>query len=286
MNRRDFNRLCAKAAILGITGTTGVFDNSYAKEMRQFWRIDNSRPIFPVREGESKKRIAFLLFDGVTSQDFIGPATVLSRSLFDVQFVAKDLNPVFDDNGLGLMPTSTFSEMRNIDILCVPGTANPYIQIQKKEMVEWVEFIGNRASWVTSVCTGSFILGAAGLLKGYKASSHWTMIDDLAYFGAIPTHERVVIDRNRITGGGVTSGIDFGLTLLSILKGENVAKSIQLAMEYDPHPPFNSGSPKVVRSEYAQAERARFYGWLEKVTPERLNILESIAKRLKIDIKD
>lgn len=171
------------------------------------------------------------------------------------------------------MPTSTFSELKNTDILCIPGTANPYVQIQKKEMVDWVEYIGNRASWVTSVCTGSFILGAAGLLKGYKASAHWTMIDDLSYCGAIPTHERVVKDRNRITGGGVTSGIDFGLTLLSILKGENVAKSIQLAMEYDPQPPFKSGSPKVVASEYAQAERARFYNWLDKVSPERLNVL-------------
>ncbi|KTJ39483.1 hypothetical protein ASU85_19720 [Klebsiella aerogenes] len=247
--------------------------------------MDVYRPVFPLKEGESKKRISFLIFDGVTSQDFIGPATVLSRSLFDVQFVASDLNPVFDDNGLGLVPTSTFSEIKDTDILCVPGTANPYVQIQKKEMIEWVEYIGNRARWVTSVCTGSFILGAAGLLRGYKASAHWTMIDDLSYFGAIPTHERVVKDRNRITGGGVTSGIDFGLTLLAILKGENVARSIQLAMEYDPQPPFKSGSPKVVTSEYAQAERARFHSWLEKVTPERLTILESAAKRLNVNIR-
>lgn len=121
---------------------------------------------------------------------------------------------------------------------CVPGTSNVFAQLRQPDILDWVARVGAKADWVTSVCTGSFILGAAGLLGGYKATSHWTLVDELAAFGAIPTRERVVADRNRLTGAGVTSGIDFGLALLARLCGDDVAKTIQLTLEYDPEPPF------------------------------------------------
>lgn len=282
MDRKKFHKLCVISAATGITGTMGISDTVLAQENNH--APDNSRPVAPLREGERKLHVSYLMFDGVTSLDFIGPSAALSRSLFDVDFVAKDKNPVYDDNGLGLLPTATFADIKQTDILCVPGTANPYVQIVKEDMVEWVAQIGRMASWVTSVCTGSLILGAAGLLKGYKASAHWSMIEDLAYFGAIPTHERVVQDRNRMTGGGITSGIDFGLSLLALLKGENLAKAIQLSMEYDPNPPFNTGSPKSAPTEFVAGEQKRFDGWLQAVTPERQKILNDAAKRLGVTV--
>lgn len=280
MDRRKFLKLGATSVAVGIASTMAI--NKIAIAQQQSRAPDTSRPIVMTKNGDRKLHVSYLIFDGVTSLDFIGPSTALSRSLFDVDFVAKDKNPVYDDNGLGLLPTATFSEINHTDILCVPGTANPYVQIIKKDMIEWVAQIGQNASWVTSVCTGSFILGAAGLLKGYKASAHWSMIKDLVYFGAIPTHERVVRDRNRFTGGGVTSGIDFSLALLALLKGEDVAKATQLSMEYDPHPPFDAGSPRSAPMRFVIEEQKSFDDWLQTVTPEKQQILDAAANRLGI----
>ena len=140
------------------------------------------------------------------------------------------------------------------DILCVPGGIACVDIMEDDETLAWVAAIGERASWVTSVCTGSLILGAAGLLSGYRAACHWAWREHLALFGAEPVAERVVFDRNRVTGGGVTAGIDFALALTAAIRGEAHARLIQLALEYDPAPPFNSGSP-----ERAGAEMVAFY---------------------------
>ena len=235
------------------------------------------------------QHISFLIFDGMTPLDLIGPAQVLSSAgNITVDYVWRNRNPVYGDysvgNKMGFVPTATFNEIKETDVLCIPGTHNPYALLDQTDLIEWVAKVGSKASWVTSVCTGSFVLGAAGLLKGYKAASHWTMVDELAYFGAIPTQERVVRDRNRITGGGVTSGIDFGLTLLSIMRDEKTARATQLALEYDPHPPFNSGSPRTAAPELVEAVRGKNVAAVKLETPDSRQRLEAAAARLGVTV--
>ncbi len=221
--------------------------------------------------------IAFLMFDGITQLDLMGPAQVLSRlGNTTVHLVAKDLNPVSTDSGFPLLPTATMMQVKAADILCVPGGFGTLDVMKDTRSLDWVKEIAASATWVTSVCTGSLILGAAGLLKGYRAACHWASRDQLAYFGAIPTAERIVFDRNRASGGGVTSGIDFGLALAAEIRGEAYAKFIQLSLEYDPHPPFASGSP-----EKAEAETLRQYNnMVNKFAPDRDQIVQKIAKDL------
>ena len=193
-----------------------------------------------------KLDIAVLLFPGVTAQDFIGPHTILS--LFaNIRLCWKDKNPVATDSGIRMFPDTTFTECAGAyDLLLVPG-GPPENVARIEEDAETTVFlrdVAGRSRYVTSVCTGALILGAAGLLKGYKAATHWTSFDKLESYGAIPTRQRVVTDRNRVTGGGVTAGLDFGLTVLAELRGEKAAKFAQLLVEYNPAPPFNCGSPE------------------------------------------
>ena len=193
---------------------------------------------------EKRLEIGMLLYPGLTLLDLIGPATVFSWfSNIYLAWKTKDL--IYSDTGIGIQPTCTFETCpRDLDVLFVPGG---FGQQQLMNDAEVLAFLADRAATakhVTSVCSGSLLLGAAGLLKGYKATSHWSILDALSAFGAEPVEQRVVIDRNRITGGGVTAGIDFGLVLLARLRGDEAAKLTQLAMEYDPEPPFRSGSPK------------------------------------------
>jgi cyclohexyl-isocyanide hydratase len=142
-------------------------------------------------------------------------------------------------------PTTSFADCpKNLDLLFVPGGVNGTLQLMEDPVA--LQFLADqapRSRYVASVCTGSLILGAAGLLKGYRATSHWMTIDALAELGATPVKERVVIDRNRITGGGVTAGMDFGLALVAIMRNRTYAEAVQLYLEYDPKPPFNAGSP-------------------------------------------
>ncbi|WBH16098.1 DJ-1/PfpI family protein [Sphingomonas radiodurans] len=191
-------------------------------------------------------RIAFLLFPNVTQLDLTGPAQVLSRLGGDARLdlVWKTLDPVPTDAGFSILPTATFDEVDHADILCVPGGFGVNGVIADDVAMAWVERIGTSATWVTSVCTGSLILGAAGLLQGYRAGCHWGQRHMLPLFGAEPVAERVVVDRNRVTGGGVTAGIDFALTLMALIRGENHARAVQLSLEYDPAPPFDAGSPE------------------------------------------
>lgn len=237
----------------------------------------------------AKPHISFVIYEGMTALDFLGPATVLTvLGLFDVDYVWRNREPVYGESGankqLGFVPTATYADISKTDIICIAGTSNPYIQIMQEDMVEWVGAVGKSAEWVTSVCTGSFILGAAGLLKGYKATAHWTMVEELAWFGAEPVFERVVRDRNRLTGAGVTSGIDFGLTLLSILRGEEAARASQLIIEYDPDPPFAGGSPKSAPPELVQMMRQGAAAGIKENAPYAQKSLEDAARRLGVEI--
>ena len=189
-------------------------------------------------------RVAFLVYPNVTQLDLTGPAQVLSRlGEAKVDLVWKTRDPVQTDSGFALLPTATLDDVEAADILCVPGGFGCTDVMLDEDALGWVRDIGDSAQWVTSVCTGSLILGAAGLLKGYRATSHWAWRDYLKLFGAEPAAERVVFDRNRVTGGGVTAGIDFALALTAAIRGDDYARAVQLGLEYDPHPPFDSGSP-------------------------------------------
>ena len=200
--------------------------------------------------------VAFLLFPNVTQLDLTGPAQVLSRlGNTKIDLVAKTRDPVPTDAGFDLLPTASFADVTRADILCVPGGFGVTDAIEDAETLDWVRDMGASATWVTSVCTGSIILGAAGLLTGYKATSHWASRHQLAWFGAEPLAERIVFDRNRVTGGGVTAGIDFALALTAAIRGEDHAKFVQLSIEYDPAPPFDSGTPE--KADAATVERYR-----------------------------
>jgi cyclohexyl-isocyanide hydratase len=190
-------------------------------------------------------RVAFLLFPNVTQLDLTGPAQVLSRlGNATIDLVARDLAPVPTDAGFPLLPGVTFADAVQPDILCIPGGFGVTDAMEDPATLAWVRQAAAGATWVTSVCTGALLLGAAGLLRGYRATTHWGSHHHLAAFGAVPVKERVVFDRNRVTGGGVTAGIDFGLALTAAIRGEAHARLVQLSLEYDPQPPFDSGSPE------------------------------------------
>lgn len=210
--------------------------------------------------------IAFLLFPNVTQLDLTGPAQVLSRlGRARLDLVWKTLDPVPTDAGFSIVPTATFADVPAADILCVPGGIGINDVIADDEALDWVRRVGEGATWVTSVCTGSLILGAAGLLKGYRAGCHWGQIEQLRLFGAEPVSERTVVDRNRVTGGGVTAGIDFAFTLTKLLRGEDHARLVQLSLEYNPAPPVDAGSPERAGPALVAAYRHR----ISQVAPTR-----------------
>jgi len=191
-----------------------------------------------------KFRIGFLLFPRLTQLDLTGPYEVLSRMPeTEAHLVGKTLDPVRSDRGLALLPTTTLEACPPLDLLCVPG--GPGVNEVMTDAV-WLDFIRRKAAgarYVTSVCTGSLVLAAAGLLRGKRAACHWAARDALARLGAEPVDARVVVDGKVITGGGVTAGIDFALAVAAELHGRETAEAIQLMVEYDPHPPFDAGSP-------------------------------------------
>jgi len=189
--------------------------------------------------------VGLLLFPEMTQLDMTGPYEVFaSMPRTTVEVVWKTLEPVTTGGGLRMLPTTTIAACPRLDVICVPGGPGQVALMRDAEILDFLRRQAESCRFVTSVCTGSLILGAAGLLRGYRATCHWLSLDQLALLGAIPVAERIVRDRNRITGGGVTSGIDFALFVAAQLFGEDVAKEIQLRIEYDPAPPFDAGSPR------------------------------------------
>jgi cyclohexyl-isocyanide hydratase len=203
-------------------------------------------------------RIGLVLFPNVTQLDLTGPAEVFGRMPgAEVTLLWKNLDPVSSDRGMRILPNATFKSCQSLDVICVPGGPGQIALMEDEETLQFLRRIAPDCRLITSVCTGSLVLGAAGLLAGYRATCHWSSLDQLSLLGAYPVNERVVRDRNRITGAGVTSGIDFGLTVVAELAGEEVAKEVQLQMEYDPEPPYQAGSPRSAPAELVAATRKK-----------------------------
>jgi cyclohexyl-isocyanide hydratase len=221
--------------------------------------------------------IGMLIFPRLTQLDMTGPYEVLARlPSTKVHLVAHTLDPVKTDRGMMIVPTMTFVECPQLDLVMVPGGPGQQDLMEDAAVLEFLQRQARRAKYVTSVCTGSLVLGAAGLLKGRRATSHWTAIDHLKLLGAIPVSERVVIDGNIITGAGVASGIDFALKVAAILEGEEVARQIQLQIEYDPQPPFDSGSPRTAAPDLVAALRARG----EALNDSRREVAQRVGEKL------
>lgn len=206
-------------------------------------------------------QLAILLYDGVTALDAIGPYEVLQAPGLgiDVRFVASEKGMKRTDFGrLGLQADYTLEDVPNPDILLVPGTAYPHTVMGDPLVLEWIAQVHRTTKWTTSVCTGALGLGAAGVLKGLKASTHWLAHDVLKQFGAIPTKQRVVRDGKVCTAAGVSSGIDMALTLVAEEFGSDAAQLTQLLIEYDPQPPFDAGSPDKAPPLIVSAARKEF----------------------------
>jgi cyclohexyl-isocyanide hydratase len=204
--------------------------------------------------------IVFLLFDGITQLDFTGPAQVLCRIPGAViHTAAKTIKPIPTDSGFAILPSTDFPDCPRADLLCVPGGFGIRDVIQDDGTLQFLRDQAAGAKYVTSVCTGSLALGAAGLLEGKRATCHWAYTGLLEKFCATHEKARVVKDGNVITSGGVTSGIDFALTVVAEIAGQQVAESIQLSLEYDPHPPFDSGHPDVADPDTLAALLDRVY---------------------------
>lgn len=202
-------------------------------------------------------QIAFLLFDGVTALDAVGPYEVLSRLPgADVRFVAASPGPrLADSRALALVADHALDEVTEPDIVVIPGGPGSRRVLSDEQVLEWVREVHRGSRWTTSVCTGALILGAAGVLDGRRATTHWRSLSRLAEFGATPAHERVVFDDKVITAAGVSAGIDMALRLAQREAGDDVAEAIQLIIEYSPEPPFASGSEPLATSRVVDLAR-------------------------------
>lgn len=219
--------------------------------------------------------IGFLLFPNVTQLDLTGPAQVLSRiPNAKVHLIARQLEPIITDVGFSINPTISFANCPALDVICVPGGAGIAEQMQDAEILNFLRQQGSTAQYITSVCNGSLILGAAGLLRGRKSACHWLWRKYLSHFGAEPINARVVRDGKYLSGGGITAGIDFAFTLAAELVGEEAAKSVQLALEYSPEPPFDCGTPEKAGAERVQQIYAK--------QGERLTNMEALIERIAL----
>lgn len=202
-------------------------------------------------------RIGLLLFPDITQLDMTGPYEVFTKLPgAEVHLVWKTRDPVVANGGMRIVPTTTFADCPQFDLVCVPGGPGMNALLNDEATLAFLRKQAEQARYVTSVCTGALVLGAAGLLKGKRAATHWMSRDMLKAFGATPVAERVVVDGNVVTGGGVTAGIDFALKIAADAFGEEVAKAIQLGIEYDPQPPFRAGSPEGAGAAIVAAARA------------------------------
>jgi cyclohexyl-isocyanide hydratase len=217
-------------------------------------------------------QIGLVLFPKVTQLDFTGPLQVFSSVPgAQVHLIWKRIEPVPSDSVMAITPTVTFADCPQLDVICVPGGIGADDMVNDVEMLAFLNKQAEGAKYITSVCTGSLVLGAAGLLKGYRATTHWSAMEGLAPFGAIPTKTRVCVDRNRVTGGGVTAGIDFALTLVSQMIDRKTAEAIQLRLEYNPAPPFNAGSPETAPADVLAM-------WQERIARHRQRRMEMIQR--------
>ncbi|HET9196438.1 MAG TPA: DJ-1/PfpI family protein [Vicinamibacterales bacterium] len=204
----------------------------------------------PLPDLRSPLSVGMVLFPNLTQLDLTGPYEVFTRLPgTQVHLVAAALTPVRSERGLTISPDATFDSVPALDIICVPGGAGADAMMEDEALLQFLRSRAPNARYVTSVCTGALVLGAAGLLRGYRATTHWLSQEILPLFGAQPVDERVVIDRNRITGGGVTAGIDFGLVVAAEVFGQTAAERVQLTMEYCPAPRFDGGSPKTAPAD-------------------------------------
>lgn len=213
--------------------------------------------------------IGLVIYPGMTSLDILGPQQVFS-TLPHVQLhrIWKNLDPIVTEEGMVILPDTTFENCPSLDIICVGGGSGQITVVNDPEVIAFFQKQGSIAKFVTSVCQGAEFLAKAGLLEGYRAACHWMGREQLAKLGVEVSTERVVIDRNRITGGGVTAGIDFGLTIARILCGEEIAKITELLIEYNPAPPFNVGSPEKAGADLASKAIPFYFNWLKTTKPE------------------
>ncbi|MFG2456442.1 DJ-1/PfpI family protein [Streptomyces sp. NPDC048523] len=204
-------------------------------------------------------QIAIVLFDRFTALDAVGPYETLGRLPdSEVVFVAEQTGPVRADSGsLALIADRTLAEVPNPDVLVVPGGPGQTPQMENRALLDWIRAADATSTWTTSVCTGSLLLAAAGLLEGRRATSHWLALDELRKFGTEPTGERVVTDGKYVTAAGVSSGIDMGLTLIGRIAGDFVAQAVQLGIEYDPQPPYDAGSPQKAPAHLVEEFRSK-----------------------------
>ena len=232
---------------------------------------------------ETELQIGSLLFEGFDQIDLTGPFEVLSRIPNSTyRIFAKTVAPVPDVRGLRLMPDATLAQAPQLDLLHVPGGFGQEALMEDDALLDWVRGQAGGARYVFSVCTGALICGAAGLLRGRRATTHWSAFHLLPYFGAIPVDERVVVDGNLVCAGGVTAGIDGALRVAAALRGDQIAQIIQLQMQYAPEPPFNSGTPKTAPA--AVLEQAQLA--VEAITEQRQRTAERAARRLVRDCLD
>jgi cyclohexyl-isocyanide hydratase len=254
MNRREFART------LGVTAVASAISPllQACAQMHPAAAPPSHEMGFRVDLPSEDQHIAMLLYPGFTALDLVGPQKIFASLMkTKVHLVAKTKELVTTDTGLAIRPTATFAECPDdLTVLFVPGGGKGTVAIMSDEdVLAFLRSRSARARYVTSVCTGSLVLAAAGLLRGYRATSHWATRDLLARMGAVPVNERVVEDRNRITGAGVTAGIDFGLRLAERLRGADYAKALELNDEYDPQPPYRAGTPELAGARITTAVR-------------------------------
>jgi len=245
MNESDISRRSFTKGISLALAASTLSESAFAQDQGAT-RMEAENDADVVAPAESRLQIGMLLYPGLSALDLVGPHPFFAElSNTEVHLLWKNKDPVVSSLGYSIVPTTSIRDCpRDLDVVFVPGgTSGTFVMMDDDEILSFLAERSSRARYVTSVCTGSLILGAAGLLNGYQATCHWRFRDLLPMFGATPVEERVVTDRNRITGGGVTAGIDFGLVIASRLRGRQAAEVLQLYNEYDPHPPFAAGTP-------------------------------------------
>lgn len=267
MDRRSFSEAAVAMAIALAAPRVRAAAGEATKESADQHHLDVIQKYKHLWDGP-KLEIGMLVYPGMFLQDLVGPLTMFEALMNrNIHLLWKNRQPVGPEKPehpglIPVPPTRTFAECPDkLDVLFVPGgVPGTLTMMEDKEVLDFLADRGSKARWVTSVCTGSLILGAAGLLRGYRATSYWATLDVLPTFGATPVKRRVVTDRNRITGGGVTAGLDFGLDLIARLRSPEYAKAVQLYLEYDPAPRFNAGSPATAPREAREFMTQMFAG--------------------------